>query len=202
MKGLIPFWKAQPWPSSITVDQPLVGFPKFLCLRPTIESFYSYDLLAHFDLCKMLRRICLNNSQAAVGAELKKFGLRYDDLLDPMMSLVSAARLMFADVLPLYGLVWYSLALYISVIIISVNMHFWIELLHSNTTNPSTRENDAVFRSRIWLEVLTHKVFTHVMCFATHCYATKFVFKGNLTLFWHAVFFLFAQFRFLAGRIS
>mmetsp|Transcript_22715 Transcript_22715/g.43279 ORF Transcript_22715/g.43279 Transcript_22715/m.43279 type:complete len:124 (+) Transcript_22715:121-492(+) len=25
--------------------------------------------------------------QAAVGAELKKFGLRYDDLLDPMMSL-------------------------------------------------------------------------------------------------------------------
>jgi hypothetical protein len=30
----------------------------------------------------------LTPAQAAVGAELKKYGLRYDDLLDPLQSLV------------------------------------------------------------------------------------------------------------------
>jgi hypothetical protein len=40
-------------------------------------------------------------AQAAVGTELKKYGLRYDDLLDPLQSLVRRAGLHLERVPPL-----------------------------------------------------------------------------------------------------
>lgn len=45
--------------------------------------------------------------QAAVGAELKKYGLRYDDLLDPLQSLVRGTVTNSAGAeLPVYVCGW------------------------------------------------------------------------------------------------